>query len=209
MKYFLILFILLSFGVKGQDTSFLSKDGMINKAAPQAANDSVWHLEGGKLTGALGSIDTPQADRNPNDFYVDSVNIKLSPEILKAIQERGNPPYFGQPMPMPNFPYPYFEPFPKPKFLSLEEKLLMYASECWSDTLVLTKIPELPDDYIIEHPHYREVLTEAQLKKQGYEYQHRFLETEYVDGEYKAVGWKYYFVKIPTLAGFAEYLKNK
>lgn len=83
-----------------------------------------------------------------------------------------------------------------------ENLLLRYADECYADTLVLTKTPELPNDYIIEHPHYREALTEAQLKKKGYEYQYRFLESDSAE-------WKYYFVKIPTLAGFAEWLRTK
>lgn len=64
--------------------------------------DSAWHITGTKLTGTLGTIDTPQTDLNPHH---PAWNVEVIRDSLLTTE----------------------------KYLSLEEKLLLYGEECWND----------------------------------------------------------------------------
>lgn len=135
MKFLPLLFLFTCLGVKGQHkniitglnagydihigiwTGQLSIPWGCNTPQDTSGNilygmNAIHEATTGNSGARLGiSIDTPQADRNPNDFYVDTL---------------GDTSY------VMNTPHGRISS----KDLSLEEKLLQYAAECWNDSTV-------------------------------------------------------------------------
>lgn len=157
MKYLPLLFLLLSFGVKGQDTMIKSQFPPMGYWAGDTSVKPIFFGE---------------PDRNPNDFY-DSAHTHDRLICYRCLTEKG-----WYQIELKNTS--------TAKQLSLEEKLLMYASECWNDSALSFGETwfEYESDSVFVQGRYVEAM---RIKEAHYKYIHRE----------------------PTFEGFIEYLKKK
>lgn len=82
----------------------------------------------------INIVDTPQTDSNPHDFYQhgDTFELKITPPFFNYDSLYGR--FVAVPLPYRPFPYPIMFTDDKPREKSLEEKLLLYAQECYNDS---------------------------------------------------------------------------
>lgn len=114
-KYFALILLFACLGVKGQQARQHNTPNRVNSLAGYDAKQN-------------NIADTPQADRNPNDFYDTIPIISIITVDPYTYDDKGVIYKNGKPYGI------------KAKQLSLEEKLLMYASECWGDS-TLKEVP--------------------------------------------------------------------